>query len=187
MLKGLTWEQFCWFSAVLGFLWYGAVVLLCYRREVLALFGARPVGLAGSGRGAGVIGTGSLGKKASIGGSGLGDAVELEVDSLMGKPVLPVGVSVLGMDQVAFVAGPSVVDPGEQVGLVADVVEDLKGIFAQLEREAGGRAEFFVLLAGLKEVYGKIGGHPSIGAINEFVVEHAPFEVMVQEMEGVWS
>lgn len=184
MLKGLTWEQFCWFSAVLGFLWYGAVGLLCYRREVMAFFGARPAGLGGSGPGTGIGPVGTMEKKDVNGGSG---AADLEGGSLMGKPALPVGVSVLGMDQVSFVAGPAVVDRVEQVGLVADVIEELKGIFAQLEREAGGRAEFFVLLEGLKETFGGIAGHPSIGAINAFVVENAPFELSMKELEGVWS
>ncbi len=184
MLKGLTWEQFCWFSAVLGSLWYGAVALLCYRKELMAFLGVGTVGLAGSSSGVGIGPVGIMGKKDVDGGSG---AVELEEDSLMGRPALPVGVSVLGMDQVSFVAGPVVVDRVDQVGLVADVVEELKGIFAQLEREGGGRPEFFVLLSGLKETFGGIAGHPNIGAINAFVVENAPFEVSMQEMEGAWS
>lgn len=101
-----------------------------------------------------------------------------ESDGLMGTSRLPEGVELLSSAQVAFSAvDVDLGDRVEQVGLVADVVQELKGFFLALEQNAGDKWDFFLMLEKVKESYGRIGGHPSIGSINAFILRTAPFHL----------
>lgn len=182
MLQQFTWGQFLLASFVLSFLWYSFVFLVFYRKEVL--------GLLGSGGSLERLphrwekGVESLEENADA----VLDGQGLEVpDSLMGRSAMPEGMSVVGMGQLAFTGGEISADGRyEKVGLVADVIQELKLIFARLESEAGSKLDFFRLLEKVKEDYGKIGAHPSVGAINEFISSHVPFHLSAEELEHLW-
>lgn len=188
MLGGFSWGQFlgCWLALALS--WYLVVLLVYYRRELKALLGGRPMVAVQSGSGVGLAARSRAFVKTEVlDGESAGDVVVGE--ELMGRSALPQGMSVVDAGSLVFVgdgggAGEARYD---QVGLVADVLEELKGIFATLEREAGDKAMFFRLIGELGERYGRIGGHPNIGAINAFVSEHAPFHLSSEELEGLWS
>lgn len=110
-----------------------------------------------------------------------------ESKGLMGAPRLPEGVELLSSAQVAFSAvDGDLGDRVEQVGLVADVLQELKLIFSQLERTAGDKRDFFRLLAKVKEEYGPLSGHPSLWAINQFIAEHAGFHLTPDEIDNLW-
>ncbi|MNK81760.1 hypothetical protein D3C87_1015140 [compost metagenome] len=149
MLKGFTWEQFCWCWALLSLLWYGMVLLVWYPGGIKSFFGSNAVAFSGgssiSDRRLDGPEAGQLAEVASNDEQGSG------VDGLMGRPALPQGMSVVGMGELGFV---KVEDDGadryDQVGLVADVVQELKLIFAQLATSAGEKADFFRLLDGVK-------------------------------------
>ncbi|MBB2143958.1 hypothetical protein GM921_00545 [Pedobacter sp. LMG 31464] len=178
MLQQFSWGAFLLASFVLSFLWYGFVLLVCYRKEMLAF-----------------LGNGKLGERlphrwekgVEILNKGLGDGRahgEELVESLMGKSASPAGLSVLAMGQLSFAGSEDA--RSEQVGLVADVIQELKLIFATLEKEAGSKLDFFRLLEKVKEDYGKIGAHPNIGSINAFIAEHVPFYLTADELENLW-
>lgn len=179
MLQQFTWGQFLLTSFVLSFLWYCFVILFFYRRELFGLFANGAVEPLPHRWEKGVEAIGESG----AGGDGM--AVDLNSpDPLMGRSALPDGMEVLGMGQLSFSAN----DRGryDQVGLVADVIQELKLIFAHLESEAGSKADFFRLLEKVKQDYGKIGAHPNVGAINEFIAAHVPFHLSAEELENLW-
>ena len=182
MLQQFSWGQFLIAMIVLNLVWYLFVVLVFYRAEFLAfLGGGRAAGIGGNGRE-------EVGKAQPLGRpSGMGEEDVLRrVDSpLMGSSRLPDGVEVKSSGQVSFSASD---EDGryDQVGLVADVVQELKEIFLQLEKSAGDKREFFRLLERIKEDYGPLGGHPSVGALTGFIVERASFHLTAEEIENLW-
>ncbi|MBB2145773.1 hypothetical protein GM921_09765 [Pedobacter sp. LMG 31464] len=178
MLQQFTWGAFLLASFVLSFLWYCFVLLVFYRREVFGLFGD---GLSERLPHRWEKGLESLEENA---GGGLGEGRLVSSDSLMGRSAMPEGMAVLGMGQLSFGGNPD--GRYEQVGLVADVIQELKLIFARLEKEAGSKLDFFRMLEKVKEDYGKIGAHPNVGAINEFIAAHVPFHLSSEELENLW-
>ncbi len=180
MLQQFTWGQFLLASFLLSFLWYVMVLVSFYRAELGRLFSG------GVDRGSGEAlshrwekGVEVLDEKSEV-------AERASVsEGVMGKSALPAGMEVMGMGKLAF-AGSS---DGryEQVGMVADVIQELKLIFAQLEASARDKRDFFRLLEKVKEEYGRIGAHPSIGSINAYVATHVPFLLSAEELENLWD
>lgn len=182
MLQHFSWGHFLIASIVLNLVWYVFVVLVFYRAEVLAFLG----------RGGGdftPVNGGPLSSARPLSQAPNHDRdkeIEEEVDAaLMGTSRLPDGVEVKSSSQVSFSTSD---EDGryEQVGLVADVVQDLKNIFSALESSGGGKAEFMRGVSELREDYGNISGHPSIGAINGFVRERALFPISDAELDELW-
>ncbi|RYE57753.1 MAG: hypothetical protein EOP48_05100 [Sphingobacteriales bacterium] len=182
MLSSFSWGHFLLASIVLNLIWYGFVILVFYRKEVLAFLGTEGKGsafthttqnlereqgrLRDRQRAESVIGRG-------------------EEASLMGASRLPDGVEVISSSQVAF-SGGSGDGKYELVGLVADVVQELKMIFSELEKKNLGKPEFFGRVAALNEEYGPLSGHPNLGAINEFIRTSAPFAISAEELDNLW-
>lgn len=181
MLQQFSWGQFLIAMVVLNLVWYVFVVLVFYRAELMAFWGDGSDGVSSDASSCGLSRSG-LSRIAKD----QDEVLEREVDAaLMGTSRLPDGVEVKSSSQVSFSAS-DVVDRYEQVGLVADVVQELKLIFSELEKKAGNKRDFFRLLAGVKEEYGPLGGHPSIGALSTFVVERAPFHLTADEIDNLW-
>lgn len=191
MLKQFTWQDFLLTAMVLSLIWYAVVGLFFYRQEVSGLFGG--------GDGLGSLSdvdrplTGRWGGSAGgvqDGGLGIGTtAAPPEVGaSLMGKPKLPEGMSALAASQVSFVgAGDAAANKVMQVGLVADVVQEIKEVFALLAKEDGSKSDFFLLAEGIRDSYPGIESFPSLGKINAFIREHAPFHISDEELENLWD
>ncbi|WP_316795333.1 hypothetical protein [Pedobacter agri] len=182
MLQQFSWGQFLIAAALLSFLWYVFVLLVFYRAELNAFFGGGLGGDVGSG-----VSIGGSVKAGLVGESRVGDQeAEMEVDAaLMGTSRLPDGVEVKSSSGVAFAATD---EDGryDQVGLVSDVVQELKGAFLELEKSAGDKRDFFRLLERVKEEYGPLGGHPAAGALTTFIVESASFHLTPGEVENLW-
>ncbi|WP_316800224.1 hypothetical protein [Pedobacter frigidisoli] len=111
---------------------------------------------------------------------------------IMGKSKMPEGLEVVSMGALSFSAsehsGSSDEDQkSDQLGLVPDVIQELKELFGILEKEDGTKQDFFSLAAMISEKYGRIGSNPNIGRINEFIRDHAPFEVTIEELEYLWD
>jgi hypothetical protein len=180
MLQQFSWGHFLIAMVVLNLVWYVFVVLVFYRAEVLAFLGG----------GDGIRVGGNMGK-AEFQTKGKAtnqndERIEREVDvALMGTSRLPDGVEVKSSAQVSFSASDG---DGryDQIGLVADVVQELKVVFSELEQKAGDKRDFFRLLDRVKEDYGPLGGHPSVGALTAFIVERAPFHLTADEVENLW-
>jgi hypothetical protein len=180
MLQQFTWGQFLLASFVLSFLWYCFVLLVFYRREMFAFLGSESSSESLPHRWE--KGVESLEESAAAD-PDLGEREDL-AENLMGKSVMPEGMAVMGMGQLAF-AG-ELDGRYSQVGLVADVIQELKLIFAALENEAGSKLDFFRLLEKVKEDYGKIGAHPNVASINAFIADHVPFHLTADELENLW-
>lgn len=181
MLQQFSWGHFLIAMVVLNLVWYVFVLLVFYRAEVLAFLG--------TGAGGGIVGNGVSSSKAQPSGRAQNsddERLEREIDAaLMGTSRLPDGVEVKDSSQVSF----SALDGNgryDQVGLVADVVQELKEIFSSLDSSGGGKAEFMRKVSELREDYGQIGGHPSIGAINGFIRERALFPISDSELDELW-
>jgi hypothetical protein len=180
MLQQFSWGQFLLASFVLSFLWYCFVILVFYRKEALELLGH--------------WGSGSLPHRWEKGVEDLRDVDDgvssandgLVEDSLMGASAMPEGMKVLGLGQISFATVAGAEDRYDQVGMVADVIQELKRIFAKLESQGGSRDDFFGMLEKVKEDYGQIGAHPSVSAINGFIAAHVPFDLSAGELENLW-
>lgn len=178
MLQQFSWGHFLIAMVVLNLVWYVFVVLVFYRAEVLAFLGGGH--LDGNGEKLGAA------QFKGIATDRNDERIEREVDeALMGTSRLPAGVEVKSSAQVSFSASD---EDGryDQVGLIADVVQELKGVFAELEKRAGDKKDFLRLLAVVKEDYGPLASHPSVGALSAFVVERAPFHLTADEIDNLW-
>ena len=165
---------------MLNLVWYGFVLLVFYRKEVLAFLGSGEKGLAFN-QAPNTTGN-NISQSENLLASSANEVADV---SLMGGSKLPEGVEVLSSSQVSF-SGRDSVDKYEQVGLVADVVQELKIIFSELEKTAGDKRDFFRLLGRVKEEYGPLSGHPSLSAINQFITERAGFHLNRDEMDILW-
>ena len=181
MLQQFSWGQFLIATALLCFLWYVFVLLVFYRAEVMAFLGG--------GEGGGSITNGSslrIARPSSKAFKTEDQHIELEVDAaLMGTSRLPDGLEVKSSSEVGFSASGSDGKYG-QVGLIADVVQELKLVFLELEKKAGDKMDFFRLLERVKEEYGPLGAHPSVGALTGFIIDRAPFHLTEDEVDNLW-
>ncbi len=182
MLQQFSWGHFLIAMVVLNLVWYVFVGLVFYRAEVLAFLGKSAGDGVPIGDGGGPLKVQASGKATKD----VDERIEREVDAaLMGSSRLPHGVEVKSSGQVSFSASDG---DGryDRVGLVADVVQELKDIFSELEKRAGDKMDFFRLLGKLKEEYGPLVGHPSVGALTGFIVECASFHLSADEIDNLW-
>lgn len=185
MLQQFTWTDFLLAAMPLLTAWYAWLFLVYGKgRNGSGGISSRQVsfsGLTGGAAASGypVPGSGVL--------PGFGDS---GYDDLMGKPRMPEGISRVAVSDVVF-AGVEVdqCDDGAEaeVGLVMDVLAEMKDLFGILAKEGGTKQDFFKLIEALKEAYPGIGSHPGIAVINAYVVDHAPFLISVQELESLWD
>lgn len=75
----------------------------------------------------------------------------------------------------------------DQLGLIPDVIYELKEIFELLARQDGNKADFFRMIHLVCEKYGRIGSNPNISQVNLFIREHAPFALSNAELEDLWN
>ena len=143
-------------ALILSLVWYAGVVLLFYREKFNDLLSGRRAAMAPE----------PLRHEWD---EELEERPLIEEDNLMGKSVLPEGMSRLSMDQFGFApkAVPEAEDKGTRLGLVPDELEELKSIFHILERDKGGKAEFISLFGLVSAKYSKLKGTPDQRAIND--------------------
>lgn len=179
MLEGFSWQQFLLAALLLTLLWYAVVLLVFYRSFIVGVLG-----------GSGAAEMGASGQLVSRFRNG-GRAVEegpvgavAGVDSLMGVAKLPEGMSLVEAAELRFVGQGQ--DRDSQLGLIPDLLVELKRLFVGLAEGDGGKPEFFRLLELLKADFPKMGSHPQIGAVNGFIIDHAPFHLTAEEIENLW-
>jgi hypothetical protein len=177
MLQQFSWKTFLIYSAVLTALWYIGLLFTVYRREALAI-------ILGSGLPPSAIAK----PEADVAQSGT-TGMETEI---MGSSRMPEGLEVVSMGALSFSAPEDqALDAAgaksEQLGLIPDVLQELREIFGILAKEDGTKQDFFSLAAMISEKYGRIGSNPNIGKINEFIRDHAPFSVNMAELENLWD
>jgi len=179
MFHQFTWQQFLVAALILSLIWYAALFLLFYRgrlKERLSgkkssdRLGVREVPFPGA-------------EEAEF------QEAESTEESLMGKPELPEGMARVGMHQTLFAErNPEVtnwMDEGRRLGLVPDVIEELKGIFQVLEQEQGTKQDFFELFAVVKGKYPGIYGTSEEKALNNYIRENVLFPVSDAELDAL--
>lgn len=172
MLQAFTWQQFLVAALVLTLVWYAGVFLIYYRKKAKELFSPiqRPPE--------------RLKREWE---EELED--EPEEESLLGASREPDGVSSAEMDTLRFAPKPE--DPDghrdTQLGILPDVLEELKSIFRILENEGGTKEDFISLFALVSSKYPKIKGSPNQQALNEYIRENVLFPVSDEELDQLWS
>lgn len=178
MLQEFTWQHFLVAASVLTLIWYVGIVLIFYRKELFGLFGHREKTIANTFRN-----TEPLPHRWEKGVEKLADEDEIE---LMGKAKLPDGMLLIGSSEFGF-AGERENSKEQQLGLVPDLLQDIRQLFKVLAERDGKKKDFFSLLEELKGGYPRMAGHPNIDQINEFIIDHAPFHLTAEELENLWD
>jgi hypothetical protein len=160
-------------SLVVGGLWLLVVWLFCFRRKTT---GSSPPLKHRWQKGVDDLGT-----------SGLSDA-----DDLMGKPVLEEGVTVVSAEEFSFAKRPDqiVVEAAsktEQLGLIADVQQEIKSVCAVLAQKDGTKEDFFSMFELVRVKYPKMTSHPALPELRLFIRERVPFHLSDEELDGLWS
>ncbi|MXV50422.1 hypothetical protein GS399_05505 [Pedobacter sp. HMF7647] len=178
MLREFSWQQFLVSAVVLSLLWYGGLIALYYRRELAGLLRSGrflpdrpPLRLPERERSVALKKEGSAGTAA--------------VPEVMGKPKLPDGVSRVSASDLCFVSEEE--RRVDQLGLVADVLEELKTIFRTISDRDGTKRDFIKSAGELSERYPGLASHPAIAHINGYVAAHAPFQLNAEELENLWN
>lgn len=181
MLQNFTWQQFLVAALVFSLLWYGGIWFFWLRHRKLG-------GLGWKGSSAG-IGSGRSGRSAGkLPHRWEGDVEVLSpADELMGKSRLPEGMELLSGSELRFAGKEGTADRSDQLGLVPDLLQELKLLFQRLAEEDGKKSDFFRLLEALKSGFPKMGGHPQMHALNEFIIDHAPFHLTPGEIADLWD
>lgn len=173
MLEQFTWQQFLIAALILAILWYMAVVLLYFRRD-RAKFKPKPDQRQPE----------RLQREWE---EELEDGPE--EDTLMGRTREPEGVSSVPMDELRF--APKEDDPDEhrdtELGLIPDVLEELKRIYHILETQGGTKEDFISLFALISSKYPKVKGTPNQRALNDHIRENLPFAISDEELDKLWT
>lgn len=176
-------QQFLISALVLSLVWYAGVFLWFYRKRVA---GFRVGGL------------GRVGAfPSSVPGRGSAVALEeadFEEQDLMGKVKLPEGMEVIASEELRF-AGAVVegadggvgLSQSDQLGLIPDVLEEIKEVFGILVKEDGTKQDFLQLMKHVREKYPRIRSHPGLLGLNAYIRDHASFHLSGSELENLWD
>ncbi len=172
MLQTFTWPQFLLASLILSLLWYAGIALLYYRDELKDFFNSKTQGHP---------------PKEPLPHHWDEDyeTTKEEEDDLVGKPAVPEGLSSASMSEFSFVGNEDKKE--EQLGLVPDILEELKTLFSILEKEDGNKADFISLFGLVKAKYPKAKESSNLEAINQYIREHAPFLLSGEELDNLWD
>ncbi len=175
MLHQFTWQQFLIAALILTLVWYIAIILLYYRSKILDLFSA------GS----------KLKQPEKLKREWEEELEEDDNDDLIGKQAIPEGVSEVEMHMLGF--APKVKkdiredDQDTQLGLIPDVLEELKGIYRILEKENGNKEHFISLFKLVTSKYPKIKGTANQQALNDYIRENLSFSISDEELDNLWK
>lgn len=196
MLKHFTWQQFLVAALVLSIIWYTVIILLFYRHRVQDYLSGK--------------------NKDSTPPEPLRHAWDEEFEDeplddendLMGKSVLPEGMTRLSMAQFGFAprisekaaeqeAGESWDTATEQEdadevrerqqSVVPDVLEELKSIFHILETQQGTKQDFISLFGLVSTKYRNIKGTANQQALSDYIRENVLFPISDEELDNLWQ
>jgi len=175
MLHQVSWQQFLTAAFVLSLVWYAALFLFFYRGRKKSEDSGKMRSLFPGGRKIPVV------REEEV------SALAAE-EGLMGKPRLPEGMARVGSHELLF-ADQAVEgnDKVRRLGLIPDVIEELKEIFRVLEAEQGTKQDFMELFALLKMKFPGIKHTPEEKTINAYIRENALFPLSDAELEALWD
>lgn len=201
MLHQFTWQQFLLAALIFTACWYAVIFLLYYRDKITGLFNG------GKAKQPEKI-------KREWEEELEDDDPQDEEQSLVGRQQLPEGVSEVEMHMLGFapkVKSEILAKQGEtaevqangepqeseaepdadeyrdtEIGLVPDVLEELKNIFHMLETQDGTKEDFISLFSFVSSKYPKIKGTPNQQALNDHIRENLPFDISDEELDQLW-
>jgi len=195
MLTHFTWQQFLIAALVLSIIWYTVIILLFYRQKIQDY-------LSGKNKG--------NNSPEPLGHAWDEDFEDVPLDDkndVMGKSVLPEGMSRLSMAQFGFAptisekvaeqeAGESWDTANEQEdadevrkrqqSIVPDVLEELKSIFHILETQEGTKQDFISLFGLVSTKYRSIKGTANQQALSDYIRENVRFPISDEELDDLW-
>ena len=198
MLHQFTWQQFLVAALILSLLWYGTLVLFFYRKEIREILRVKHRS------------AGPPEPLAHAWEEDYEDGLLMKEDNLIGKPALPEGMNQLSMTQFGFAADagePSVkAETGgnreqkkdfenetiednreKRLGLIPDVLEELKGIFDVLEKGEGNKQDLMSLFDLVRSKYPGVRDSAQEEALNNFIREHVLFPISDEELHSLWG
>lgn len=172
-----TMQQFLIAAAILSLVWYAGVFLWFNQR--------RGVGLQ--------VGKSRL--RPALPGRGSIGAIQedgFDETELMGKVKLPEGMELVAAEHLRFAGtatgeGDLVADQSDQLGLIPDVLEEIKEVFGILAREDGTKQDFIGLMKVVREKYPRISSHPGLMGLNAYIRDHAAFHISAEELDDLWD
>ena len=171
ILQSFSWQHFMLATLVLGIIWYVGIWLY-YRRK-----GKSPLDAENS--------------SISLPHRWQQQVDELNPsDALIGQPNLEPGVQVVEAADFSFADKSNtdkIADKSQQLGLVPDVLQEIKAICAILEKKDGNKEDFFAMFEMVKVKYSQIIDYPATSELNQFIREHVPFHLSAEELEGLWN
>ena len=174
MLHDFTWQQFLIAVLVLSLVWYGVLIGLFYPDRLKGLFGRKEEPL------------GPAEPLPHVWEADHEEVPEAPDDGLVGKTVLPEGMSQVGMSMFGF-APPVDEERERQQATVPDVIEELKNIFYVLDKEQGGKDDFMALFGLVRSKYPRIRGTANQAALNAYIRENALFPIADDELDSLWA
>lgn len=168
MLRTITWTEFISAITFVAVAWYSLVFLLILRQKKRGGQSTDPL---------------AKDIKGNVAQSVSQDSLQAHTNDLMGAVRKPEGLESLAMDGFGFADS---VTPDEQLGLIPDVLEDLREIFAVIEKEDGSKHDFFSLVGIVKEKYPAIRTTGRLPEINAFITRNAPFFLSPEEIDNLW-
>jgi len=185
MLQHFTWQQFLVAALILTLIWYAGVIQLFYQAAITAFLSGKRSSAA------------PPEPLQHVWDDDYETHVEAE-ENLMGKSALPDGVTKLSMAQFNFAPTMEARENEqeeedkadenneEQLGLVPDVLEELKSIFHILHTGNGNKEDFISLFKMVSSKYTKIRDTQDQQALNEYIRENLPFEIADEELDNLW-
>ncbi|PWG80811.1 hypothetical protein [Pararcticibacter amylolyticus] len=157
LFNNFSWQEFLLAAAVLSLVWYAGVWLLFYRKKTPATDVPLPHGWQDE-----------------------VDVLEnVPKDDLMGKRALERGVSVVDAGDFSFGLPEQ-----SRLGVLPDVQEEIKSACREIERDLGGKEEFYALFRSIRDRYPI--PEASRELLNDFIREHVPFFLSEEELESLW-
>lgn len=176
MLHQFTWQQFLIAALILTLVWYIAIILLYYRTKILDLFSQKS----------------KYKQPEKLKREWEEELEEDDNNDLIGRQAVPEGISEVEMHMLGFApiikkeTNPED-DKDTQLGLIPDVLEELKGIFRILEKENGDKEDFISLFKLVSSKYPKIKDTPNQSSLNEHIRENLPFHISDEELANLWN
>ena len=174
MFYSFTWQQFLIAALVFTSTWYVTVLLLFYRKRVKSFFPKCEIGNR--------INQVPL---SHVWEEGEEYKEFNEEETLIGESKLPEGVLSVPLTGFSFAEPANPVE--DRLGLVPDILEEVKHVFSIIKKENGSKEEFFSLLQLIKAQYSQILESPLLDEINQLIINESPVKISIDELESFWN
>ncbi|HEY0056937.1 MAG TPA: hypothetical protein VGB63_16420 [Pedobacter sp.] len=177
MLHQFTWQHFLIAALIFLLIWYLAVFIYCHRKSSGSFFASlkqrQPQRLTREWE------------------ADFEDDSETD-DDLIGRPVLPEGVGEVSMHMLGFASKVAENRASEddrfiQLGVLPDVLEELKRIFNIIERENGTKEHFNSLFALILSKHPGLANMANSKPLNQYLTENLPFELSDEDLNKLWA